>query len=216
MDVSNIDVEFDNFGISGTIVKQTGVLTLYGSWLLPGPGTCTFGPLNAIASDIVLGENVPCQVHFADSSSQGMELNIRNWSGSIYGGGSQQIIFGSNSAALTPGQLSQIQFWSPAGLPPSGLPAGLYLARILPNGEVVPDSGAPLPLQMQIGGEQTNGAIPLTIEGDIGQNYEIEVSTDLVNWDCWMTVSNSTGAISLNDTNATNFPQRFYRVQVLP
>lgn len=215
--VSNIDVERGNFAISGTILKQTGTLTLgQTSSLLPGSGTYTFGPLSPDGS-VALGTNMDCQIHFADSSSQPWSvLIVKNWSGSIYGGGAQQIIFGSNSAALTSNELSHIEFWSPAGLPPSSLPAGIYLARILSTGEIVPDTGAPLPLKMVVGGALSNGAMPLSIQGDIGQKYEIDVSTDLVNWIVWTDQSNSTGTISITDSDATNFPQRFYRARVLP
>jgi hypothetical protein len=215
--VSNIDVEQDNFGISGTVIKQTGTLTLGGvSTLLPGPGTYTFGPLIAKSGVIVLETNVNCQIHFGDSSSQERcALNIRNWSGSIYGGGAQQIIFGTNAAALTAQQLGGIIFQNPAGkLPPSPFIDGLYLARILATGEIVPDTGAPLPPRVNLG--SSNGVMHLSVGGDIGQNYAIDVSTDLVHWLTWTSQWNTNGTISIEDDGATNCQRRFYRAHAIP
>ena len=103
-------------------------------------GQLQLGQTNSILS---LPTN-SCNLQFRDSSSLSWAsnsfLNIQNWSGSLYGGGPQQIIFGTNSAALTPQQLSRIQFHNPAGLPTTNYPA-----RILATGEIVPDTGAPLP-----------------------------------------------------------------------
>ncbi|HZV34037.1 MAG TPA: hypothetical protein VFB72_05625 [Verrucomicrobiae bacterium] len=80
-----------------------------------------------------------CVITFADSSSLNWSntgvLTIVNWNGFLSGGGSNQIIFGTNISGLTQQQLSQIQFANPAGLP-----AGNYLAKILARGEIVPGS----------------------------------------------------------------------------
>lgn len=78
-----------------------------------------------------------CVLQFADSSgipwSSGGRLTIPNWSGSLNGGGSQQIFFGTSASGLTSQQLSQVRFSNPAGFPP-----GTYPAAILSTGEVVP------------------------------------------------------------------------------
>ena len=82
-----------------------------------------------------------CVLRFADSSgvpwATGGLLMIQNWSGSLNGGGSQQVFFGTSASGLTAQQLSQVQFINPAGLAP-----GTYSARILSDGEVVPIQGA--------------------------------------------------------------------------
>lgn len=192
------------FTQTGGNITQSGLLAL-GSGIQVAAGNQQFGQLQLDNSSILTLPSGACLIQFADSSaiawSTNTQLLIQNWSGS------QQIIFGSNSAALTPQQVSQIQFQNPAGLAP-----GTYPARILATGEIVPM----LPLKLQIGGSLSNGAISLQVQGDIGQNYEVDVSTDLVNWSSWTTVSNSTGTISLSDSEATNFPQRFYRVRLIP
>jgi hypothetical protein len=78
-----------------------------------------------------------CVLHFANSSSVAWAnqatLFIDNWKGSPSGGGQHQFIFGSSSSALTPQQVSQIQFRNPAGA------SGTFPARILSTGEIVPD-----------------------------------------------------------------------------
>jgi hypothetical protein len=78
-----------------------------------------------------------CVLRFADSSSLTWSnsgiLSILNWSGSLTGGGSNQIFFGTNSSGLTPQQLGRVQFQAPAGLA-----WGYYLAKMLPTGEIVP------------------------------------------------------------------------------
>lgn len=79
-----------------------------------------------------------CVLRFANSSSvtwaSGAVLTIQNWSGSTNGGGSQQVFFGTSASGLTAQQLSQVRFSNPAGLPP-----GTFSARILSDGEVVPN-----------------------------------------------------------------------------
>ncbi len=83
----------------------------------------------------------PCVIRFADSSAVpwtgGGRLMIMGWTGSLSGGGSQQVLFGSNASGLTAQQLSQVQFWNPASLP-----SGIYGAKILSNGEVIPDQSS--------------------------------------------------------------------------
>jgi hypothetical protein len=75
---------------------------------------------------------------FRDSSSQTWSTNallvVVSWEGSMLGGGSSQLVFGTDGLALTPAQLAQIRFINPAPLPP-----GSYGAMILPTGEVVPN-----------------------------------------------------------------------------
>jgi autotransporter-associated beta strand protein len=97
----------------------------------------TLGVLSlAGTSAIDFGPGTDSIVQFADSSgatwASGMFLNILNWSGSPAGGGTEQLRFGSSSAALTPAQVSQIRFADAAAA------GGFSEATLLPSGEVVP------------------------------------------------------------------------------
>ncbi|HXS69237.1 MAG TPA: LamG domain-containing protein, partial [Candidatus Polarisedimenticolia bacterium] len=99
------------------------------------------------------------------------------------------------SRALTPAEIQSIYSAGPAGK------AGL---------SITPTSAPVLSLQSPSG-----GVMQLTIDGIAGRAYEIDVSTDLVNWTTW-TQMDSTGTNSVIDTNGTAHPQRFYRVRLLP
>jgi hypothetical protein len=158
-------------------------------------------------------DSPPCNIAFADSSGMlwsNQILTLKQWSGSLYGGGQHRISFGTNAAGLTPQQLSQIQFQNPAGLAP-----GNYPARILATGEIVPDTGAPLPPMMNLS-SSTNGAMRLSLGGDIGRTYTIEASTDLVHWNAWTNQLNTSGTMTLDDYDPTNYARRFYRMRVMP
>jgi hypothetical protein len=61
-------------------------------------------------------------------------LYINNWHGSASGGGETQLFFGSGATGLTHQQLALIKF---------ALPGGLYPARRLATGEVVPQLRGP-------------------------------------------------------------------------
>jgi len=83
-------------------------------------------------------------LRFADSHTnswqselQGVipQLTVFNWNGLTNGGGTDQLIFGADSSALTASQVAQIRFVNPGGFP-----FGTYPSRILSTGEVVPMS----------------------------------------------------------------------------
>lgn len=92
------------------------------------------GPSNL---DLSLGSSI---LNFANSSSAdwtGGLLTILGWNGTTdIGGGAEQVVFGSDATGLTGTQLSQIQF---------SLVDGLYSAKILASGEIVPDALIPEP-----------------------------------------------------------------------
>lgn len=211
---SNITLNWGaHFQFQGNSLNQSGIFDLAnGNLSFSGAGTYLLGPLQVGTGVLEFYDSPPCLVHFADSSGMmwGSTFAVRSWNGSVYGGGGDRLIFGANNSALTPQQLSQIQFENPAGLAP-----GTYPARILATGEVVPDTGASLPPSANLSAS-TNGSMHLCIGGDIDQTYSIEVSTDFVHWNAWTDQYNTCGSINLDDDAATNCPQRFYRVRQLP
>ncbi|HWD91421.1 MAG TPA: hypothetical protein VG938_03640 [Verrucomicrobiae bacterium] len=216
--VSNITLTSGtSFSFAGNSLNQSGILSIEDAQLsFSGLGAYHLGSLqlNSGTNSVIIFSPGQCRLHLAESSgmawTNGAVLNIQNWSGSLYGGGPQQIIFGSNASALTPQQLSQIQFQNPAGLA-----SGNYSARILATGEIVPDTGAPLPLRINLL-DFNNGAMHLSVGGDIGRSYAIEVSTDLWHWNTWTDQLNAVGTMSFDDYNVTNSPQRFYRARLMP
>jgi hypothetical protein len=56
----------------------------------------------------------------------------------------------------------------------------------------------------------------LSLRGDFGAGYEIDSSTNLLNWSSLATVTNSFGTIQLLDFSATNASRKFYRSLLLP
>jgi hypothetical protein len=215
--VSNVTLTTGTkFSFTGGKISQSGILSVENAGLFfDGPGTYNLGPLllNSGTNTALSFSPDPCILQFVDSSgiiwSNVATLTISNWFGSPYGGGQNQIIFGTHSDALTTQQLSQIQFQNPTGLAP-----GNYPVRILATGEIVPDTGAPLPPMINL--NSTNGTMQLHVGGDIGQTYGIDVSTDLVHWLTWTSQLNTNGTISIEDDSCASFPQRFYRARALP
>jgi hypothetical protein len=204
------------FSHLGGVLDLPGTLTLaVGSWDEQTAGQ-QFGPLQLGAGTSILSlPTNSCILRFADSSNlawtNAAALMIQNWRGSLHGGGKQRILFGTSAAALTALQLTQIQFQDPAGLTP-----GNYPATILATGEIVPDTRPPQPLKMDIACAPTNGAMQLSISGPIGNNYTLEISTDLVHWTGLTNGFDSNGTIFISDNSTTNYPHRFYRARLVP
>lgn len=218
--VSGIQVAgYAVFRHQGGTLLEPGLLTFAGGVWDEQTSGQQFGPLQvssayAVTNSVVsLPTNHSCTLHFADSSSvawtSGAILIITNWAGSTQGGGQHQIIFGSNSSALTTAQLSGVVFANPAGLP-----GGMYSATILSSGEIVPRAitpavaGAPM--------RQTNGTMDVLVSGELGKAYGMDVSTDLVHWVFLSTQTNQSGTMTFQDPAAPSYPQRFYRFYVEP
>lgn len=186
------------------------------TWNEQAGGQQSFGELqlSGDSNSVLALPNAPCVLNFADSSSlvwsNAAALSISNWNGSLYGGGTQRVSFGDSAAALSAQQVHQLQFQNPAGLP-----SGTYPARILATGEIVPDTGLPLPLKLTTP-SLSNGAFQFSVEGIIGDSYNLEVSTNLRNWVIWATLTDSSGTISVTDSDTSIFPHRFYRAQQVP
>jgi hypothetical protein len=206
-----------HFLCAGSAIVQSGTLTLANANLYAGSNSMQFGRLclsngGNTNSSIYLPAGASI-LRFADSSgvvwSNEPVLMVQGWSGALGGGGQQQIIFGNSAAALKAGQVSKIQFQNPAGLA-----AGIYSAKILASGEIVPSSGVATLASMALAPQP--GGMQVTLQGQAGRTYSIEVSTDLVHWVAWTNQVNTNGTVCVMDTDATNCPARFYRARVLP
>lgn len=137
-EASTGDSEFWHSG--GTLAGARNVTLANGQWIELSTGA-QFGQLqlsggtnSALTFQTIAAS---CIFTFADSSavpwaSDGI-LTIQGWRGSLGGGGTNQVLFGTSASGLTAQQLSQVQFSNPAGLP-----NGTYTTRILSDGEVVP------------------------------------------------------------------------------
>jgi hypothetical protein len=65
---------------------------------------------------------------------------------------------------------------------------------------------SPLVLQMQ-----TNGSILLQAQGYAGESFDIQASEDLSHWlDLGIVTADTNGLMQFDDTNAPNYPTRFY------
>ena len=131
--------QFSHLG--GTLAGARNVTLANGQWLELSTGA-QFGQLRlgSGTNSVVAFQTTAatCVLSFADSSSVSWAgdgiLTIQGWAGSLNGGGSQQLLFGTSASGLTAQQLSQIEFINPAGLP-----FGTYSAEILSDGEVLPN-----------------------------------------------------------------------------
>ena len=126
-------------GSAGNRINNTAGFTTTGGTirLSGGPSfTETVGSLSLGTGTSVIdlgtmgGTNV---LTFANSSASTWTgtLQVWNWSGSIAGGGLDQLSFGASG--LTAGQVSGVSF-----VDPIGFSTGTYGATLLGNGELVP------------------------------------------------------------------------------
>jgi hypothetical protein len=211
------------FSVSQQTVTQSGLLILGTGKLIPGNGSHQFGSLKLDAengwtnSSLTLTQGAPSVIRFRASSTvpwtNTATLTIEDWEGSVFGGGTHQIFVGNDASALTSQQLNQIHFRDPPGLSP-----GLYAAKILSTGEIVPDSLPPTgrePPTLRIA-RQSDGTMRVTVLGEAGSDYGIEISTNLVDWNSWTNRVATNGTFSVTDTTVPNTPHKFYRALLRP
>ena len=183
--------------MGGTLGGMRNVTMAAGEWSEQTAGA-QLGQLQlASGASILFLQNASCTVQFANSSSASWAgdglLMIQNWSGSLGGGGSQQVLFGTSAAGLTAPQLSQVQFSNPAGLP-----NGTYSARILSNGEVVPDPAS------SSSGSVNFWTNPSSGNWDQPANWFLNV---LPNSSQTVLIANSgSKAVAINPSTPVNFP----------
>ena len=62
-----------------------------------------------------------------------------------------------------------------------------------------------------------DGPVVLTVSGQAGHTYEVQATQDFMAWTVIGTMSlEADGALDFTDTDAANFPQRFYRTHEIP
>ncbi len=76
--------------------------------------------------------------------------------------------------------------------------------------------GTTTPAAPQVAATYTNGTFSLTVNGDAGHDYIIQVSTNVTDWASIFTNQSPTLPFSWSDPNTGNFSQRFYRIQLGP
>ena len=59
----------------------------------------------------------------------------------------------------------------------------------------------------------SNNQFQFTVAGSTGSNYVVQVTTNLSPPTVWVSLSTNTSPFTFVDSNANNFPQRFYRAQ---
>jgi beta-galactosidase len=62
----------------------------------------------------------------------------------------------------------------------------------------------------------SSGQLVLTVTGQIGPDYAVQASTNLINWSTVWTTNSPPSPFSWEDTNANAYPDRFYRILVGP
>ena len=196
-------------------VRHTGLLTMAGGTWQAKPGMQEFGEVLVARSEYGNSNSTlslptaPCIVLFADSRAQNWEtgatLFVRNWNGSLNGGGEQQVFFGDGSG-ITTQQLAQIRFVDVVGRMP-----GVFPATKAPNGEIVPIIGLEEPPVLRIT-VIPNSIVHLT--WPVG--YTLQSATNAAGpfedmWRLYHTAPNSSGSYA--DWWFYNEQMRVYRLR---
>ena len=74
----------------------------------------------------------------------------------------------------------------------------------------------PLAMQIQALDFLADGSLSLFINSDVGQNYSLDSSTNLVDWSSVSSFQNNQGLLELNTPNMMDSNARFYRLRWLP
>ena len=74
----------------------------------------------------------------------------------------------------------------------------------------------PVRLALSVTAQGANSLAQLLLYGTPGQQQVVQFSSDLVSWAPLTTNLMATNRFQLIETNAGQFPQRFYRVSILP
>jgi hypothetical protein len=78
--------------------------------------------------------------------------------------------------------------------------------------ELIIASREPTPVKISEITRTSDGTIRFSVAGEIGTIYRVEVSDDLLAWSILRTELNTSGTISVVESETANAPRRFYRV----
>jgi hypothetical protein len=56
-----------------------------------------------------------------------------------------------------------------------------------------------------------DGLLFVTLTGETGMVYRTDVSSNLIDWIPWKTLTNQYGTLQMTDPDAPGLPRRFYR-----
>ena len=132
------------------------------------------------------------------------------------------------TASDTDGTVAKVEFYqgstklgeatsTPYSFTWSHVPAGSYnlIARAIDNLGGTTDSTTVSVLvgsRPQLsGGRVVGGRFQFSLSADAGSVFQIQQSTDLVNWSTLGSVTNVTGTVLFQDPGPANAPHRFYR-----
>ena len=132
-------------------INDAATVTMSGGAIQTGGFGETLGAFTLAGTAAIDLGNGASIFRLADSSAETWTgvLSITNWSGSVTGGGTDQLFFGNAANGLTPQQLALISFIDPAGAAP-----GAYRVTLLASGELVaaiPEPASVLSLLVGIG-----------------------------------------------------------------
>lgn len=215
--------------LGGTGQVQNVTLTGTGSRIAPGATTNTpsYGRLSVGNLILGAGTGYRCEI---GGTNAGVNLDQIDASGTVTlsGGFADFTAFG---AGVTSNRYAVVKSTVPVSGTFLGAAEGAYvypaagrfmvLTYLTAAGKevtLIEQAGAPLS-NINITGitNQPNGHITLTGTGNTGSTYFIEACTNLATTN-WIPLGSVTGdwngGISFTDTNAPNFPQRFYRFRL--
>jgi hypothetical protein len=61
-----------------------------------------------------------------------------------------------------------------------------------------------------------NGQLTLRLNGEIGPDYAVQISTNLLNWKTLLITNSPAMPWTWTDTNGTTLPAQFYRIKTGP
>lgn len=218
---------FPTLGGTGTV----GPVTLAGVGARIAPGATTnvpsYGTLTVASLTAGVGTGYRCEI---GGTNAGVNLDQINATGAVTlsGGFAEFTAFGAGATSNRYAVVKSVSAVSgtfngdPEGdtiIPAAGRSMVItYLTAAGKEITLIEQPGANLAnLSISSIVQQVNGHITLTGTGNSGSTYLIEANTNLTTTN-WITlgsvIGNWNGDISFTDTNAPNFPQRFYRFRL--